>query len=88
MSVEENFVKICKDNPKRDYKSSKKKKKRQKTQQSFTTNLLLQPRFPKRGPPFPSFVYSSSSSHRFFPLFKFEKLSKKFLKTTKIVKKI
>ncbi len=40
--------------------------------------MPLQSRFPKKGPPFPSHVYSSSSSQRSSPIFKFEKAFEEF----------
>jgi hypothetical protein len=42
----------------------------------------------KRGQPFPSPVYSSSSSERSFPLFKFEKYFEIVRKIIEIIKKL
>jgi hypothetical protein len=49
--------------------------------------LPLQSRSPERGSPFPSPIYSSSSSQRSFPLSKFEKAFEAIRKMKEIVKK-
>jgi hypothetical protein len=42
-------------------------------QQKFANTLFLQSRFPKRGSPFSSPVYSSFPFQKSFPISKFEK---------------
>ncbi len=79
------LLKSCQENLERDYTNWEKKKKRDK--ENIINILPLQSRSPERGSPFPSPIYSSSSSQRSFPLSKFEKAFEAIRKMKEIVKK-
>jgi hypothetical protein len=61
---------------------------RLREQQKFVNILLLQSRSLEKGPPFFSPIYSSSSSHKSFPISKFEKYFEEIRKNERDCKKI
>jgi hypothetical protein len=70
-------IKLCREVTKiiqKEIIEVERKKKKDRNNNNFFKNILpLQSRFPKRGPPFPSPIYSSFSLQRSSLLSKFEK---------------
>jgi hypothetical protein len=88
MSAKESFVeKLSRKSRKRLHKLRKEKEERQRKHHNFINILPLQSRSPERGSPFPSPIYSSSSSQRSSPLSKFEKAFEAIKKMKEIAKK-